>query len=713
MLEKSLIKKSEVRKAPVTKSAALELFIELVIQDAHEYKTNRMYNIPDNIAPGARKALNDLNKLYKEKDIIIRPFDKGTGFFILNKEDYIERTLRLLSNTETYEIVNEETAATKAITEVEKWTKVFKKEKGVTENIVKCITPNIEVQNPGNIYINLKAHKPPLYPGRLITTGCNSYIENLSALTAHELKKVEIPYALMDTPHFLRKVDDLNDSGILEGKNIIHVSVDVVDMFPSIPKEFGMQECSKQLDKRTNPIFSTKCITSAIEITLNNNIGKFNDTTYRQKKGTAMGPKNACDYADAAMNYIDQAVHGNNPACASYKVKPIFWGRFRDDIYMPWIESKEKLLEFEQWINMIHPNLKFTFECSENGVEFLDLFVYSKDNKIHTKLYSKKSDTHSYLIPTSSHKFHVVKNIPYNTARRVLQNNSEKSNYETDKNTYINYLIDRGYRDEFVQESFAKIEEMDRITLYSKKDKNEQTICTPLVIDNNPALPPMNKIINKHKYILKLNKELNKTIKPENIFVSYRSNKTIKDMLIHNKLRNKNVTEENIDVGCYKCKTCYLCKWYMNETKTVTSYHTNQIFRIKSKITCDTKCVIYLVDCDIHKVSYVGYTTGNMKSRFSNDKSHIKAKKCTCEKVTHLINENHDLDFSNFKKYDESLSKCVSVTLIEKVKGINENDDILAKEAKCEKREMYWQRQLKTLTVYGGLNKRDGKKYST
>ena len=118
------------------------------------------------------------------------------------------------------------------------------------------------------------------------------------------------------------------------------------------------------------------------------------------------------------------------------------------------------------------------------------------------------------------------------------------------------------------------------------------------------------------------------------------------------------------------------------------------------------------MDCDKHKVSYVGYTTGNMKSRFSNDKSHIKAGKCTCEKVTHLIKENHDLDFSNFKNYDESLSKCVAVTVIEKVKGINENDSILVKEAKCEQRESYWQRQLKTLTVYGGLNKRDGKKYT-
>ena len=57
--------------------------------------------------------------------------------------------------------------------------------------------------------------------------------------------KVDLEYRLMDSPHFLRKIDELNESGLLLNKDIIHVSVDVVNMFPNIPKEFGMQECKK------------------------------------------------------------------------------------------------------------------------------------------------------------------------------------------------------------------------------------------------------------------------------------------------------------------------------------------------------------------------------------------------------------------------------------------------------------------------------------
>ena len=171
-------------------------------------------------------------------------------------------------------------------------------------------------------------------------------------------------------------------------------------------------------------------------------------------------------------------------------------------------------------------------------------------------------------------------------------------------------------------------------------------------MDNNSALPPMSKIINKHKYIINKSPQLKKIINPDNIFVSHRSNKTIKEKLICNKLRSQQSQEvdtASVNAGCVKCDKCYLCRWYVKETKEFTSYHTNQVFRIKDNITCEDKYVIYLVDCDFLQVSYVGYTTVNMKSRFSNDKSHVKKNKCTCEKVTHLIKEKHDLDFSKVR----------------------------------------------------------------
>ena len=113
---------------------------------------------------------------------------------------------------------------------------------------------------------------------------------------------------------------------------------------------------------------------------------------------------------------------------------------------------------------------------------------------------------------------------------------------------------------------------------------NTKVQCTPLVMDTNPALPNMSYILNKHKYILELDEETKDIIPGSSIFVSNRGAKNINDILIHSKL--KPINNEDDESGCIKCsaKRCYLCKNYLNETKTVTSHHTSQVFQIESVV---------------------------------------------------------------------------------------------------------------------------------
>ena len=92
----------------------------------------------------------------------------------------------------------------------------------------------------------------------MISTGCASAIKNLSVLTAHEVTKVELDFAVRDTMtnHILCKLDEikLNDSGILnEIESVIHVSFDfdIEAMFPSISKDVRLQQCRKHLIQDT------------------------------------------------------------------------------------------------------------------------------------------------------------------------------------------------------------------------------------------------------------------------------------------------------------------------------------------------------------------------------------------------------------------------------------------------------------------------------
>ncbi len=514
---------------------------------------------------------------------------------------------------------------------------------------------------------------------------------------------------------------------------MIHVAIDISNMFTNIPRDMGIRQCTKHLNERSrdNQLFSTDCIIKALEITLDYNIASFNGTTYRQVRGAAMGPKNSCEYADCAMDEIDVLVNGDSvqhgPPC-----KPAFWGRLRDDIYMAWTGTIDELSKFMEWLNGIHPNLVFTYDYSKDGVEFLDTFVYTVGSVVHTKLYSKPSDTHCYLIPTSCHRSHVLKNIPYGVARRVRQNNSEDSNFLEQREVSTQHLLERGYHPDLINSAFDKYSDIaGREELYSLKEKNEKAnSCIPMVMDHNPALPNMGSIIHRHKHLLSLDPDLSSLVRPDGVFVSYRKNKTIGDMLVHNRYRASDNQRKEIEtivhhepdadlsvpreaallagvIGCHACGKCYVCKQkFLSPCAQFTSYHSEQIFTISKKLNCQSTNLIYLIECNTCKQSYIGYTTTNLPKRFSNHKSHIKKGIKSCKLVNHFIEVDHSLDFSTNETFNSTLSAHVSIIIVDSVdlSSCTSNEE---RERVMEAREGFYQTQLKTLERYGGMNTLD------
>ena len=63
-------------------------------------------------------------------------------------------------------------------------------------------------------------------------------------------------------------------------------------------------------------------------------------------------------------------------------LKPYIWGRYIYDIFLIWEHGKESLKLFLAKIKKIHPTIKFTADWSCNSVNFLDVKVIIKDEKI-------------------------------------------------------------------------------------------------------------------------------------------------------------------------------------------------------------------------------------------------------------------------------------------------------------------------------------------
>ena len=82
----------------------------------------------------------------------------------------------------------------------------------------------------------------------------------------------------------------------------------------------------------------------AIKITLDCNNSLFNNKYHYQSQGTAMGPHNACSYADLAMKEIDHKIlYHDRP---NDLVFPPDWSRFHDDCFSLWFGRYDDLYLF-------------------------------------------------------------------------------------------------------------------------------------------------------------------------------------------------------------------------------------------------------------------------------------------------------------------------------------------------------------------------------
>ena len=182
---------------------------------------------------------------------------------------------------------------------IEKW-----HSKNVLDNKWKTLI-TLFSSTAGKMYGNVKTHKEN-NPVRVITSGCNTAVENLPIFVENVLVELasKLPSRIKDTCHMLEIIDDMNNS-ILSSSAIL-VSFDVVNMFPSIDNNMGIASVRKYLDERESKDLPTDCVIEALELCLSCNNSVFNDTNYLQTDGTAQGPHMSCSYTDIAMAYYDK-----------------------------------------------------------------------------------------------------------------------------------------------------------------------------------------------------------------------------------------------------------------------------------------------------------------------------------------------------------------------------------------------------------------------
>ena len=97
---------------------------------------------------------------------------------------------------------------------------------------------------------------------------------------------------------------------------------------------------------------------------------------------------------------------------------------------MKWTHIRETLEAFLETANSCHPTIRFTAEVSNDKHVFLDMMSHLADDKVAVDLYTKPTDSHQYLLPTSCHPPHCSKNIPYSLALHIRRICSDDETFE-------------------------------------------------------------------------------------------------------------------------------------------------------------------------------------------------------------------------------------------------------------------------------------------
>ena len=218
----------------------LESYRSTIIHNTlKEIKKSNKKHIKKNLK---KEELAAITTLRNNKEVVIKPEDKGGNIVIMNREDYIKEGLRQLSDHNHYEVLNEDPTLNynnqihQVLQQAVNLDIIDEKMKKTLYNK----TPRIS-----NFYMLPKIHKIG-DPGRPIVNGIGSITEKISAYIDEEIRQLvpRIPSYLKDTSHLIN---------ILQGKKLaptdILLTIDVKSLYTNIPHNEGIQALNRNWKK--------------------------------------------------------------------------------------------------------------------------------------------------------------------------------------------------------------------------------------------------------------------------------------------------------------------------------------------------------------------------------------------------------------------------------------------------------------------------------
>ena len=583
----------------------------------------------DNMSPEERTAMGELQERVRKKEWAVRPADKGGGITVEKYCDLKEDGFKELQDETTFE-KRERSGLERISKEVEEKLKDMRSREVITQKMREFMSAKNKKE--GTMKINRKVHKKTKengrHPTRVYISGIGTPTEGIAGLVETELQEgVEKQKSyVQDTADFLRRLEEVQELQ----KDEFMFTMDVVALYPSVPREKTKEAMRENLDKRQVKKIPTEDLIELGEMVLRSNEFSFEGERYVQKEGTAIGSKMGKNYACTYMGVWEDEVQ--EKAERELGKRPKVWYRFVDDVWGIWQGSKEEFERFVEIGNSHEERIKVTYEVCEKESIFLDVKVTKMDGgKLKTELYVKPTDRTRYLHQDSDHPGHVKEGIAKGQFRRLRRICSEEEDYWKYGEMVEKKLTSRGYGENQVRRQMRETFKMGRKEALKRVDKKKDKRVN-FVITHSGYLPNVNRILKRHSHYLEED-GLDQFIK-ELPRLSLRRGKNIGDLVVNAKGREEKRGSGPCGNGCKLCG-------HMRNTDKVKDKDGKEL-DLGTKIDCRTVGVIYGMHCrKCDKIVYVGKTKNRLSERFNGHRADMRMEDSS-KPAFHFKREGHE-----------------------------------------------------------------------
>lgn len=548
-----------------------------------------------------------LKQLMNNKNIVLKPADKGSAVVIMSRDQYLWEAYNQLNNSNYYTKLSKPIYLD-TVPMIKKILDTLKDKKFINHKQHTYLKGNPTIR-PRRFYLLPKIHKDPdkwsvphlIPPGRPIVSDCDSESYKTAEFVDYFLTPISNKHKsyVKDTYDFIDKIKQ----AVIPSTAYLF-TMDIESLYTNIETETGLQAVKALFHKHPDRKRPEKEILQLLEINLTRNDFEFNSEFFLQIKGTAMGKKFAPAYANIFMAVWE------DEALAKCHKKPLHYVRYIDDIFGIWPHTTQDFLEFANILNTHHRSIKLKFQLDQDSINFLDTTVYKgptfhQTGKLDIKVYFKDTDTHALLHKNSFHPKHTFKGLVKSQLLRFHRICTQKTDFLHASKVLFTALRDRGYSRPFLRKCYKTFLDTTPILVHS---------IIPCVTTFSSMSVNLNrKIKNNFETIV----HSNGFLQDHKVISAQRRNKNLRDYLVHAKLKPF-FTKKPQDYG-----------EFFQRTKLVCDSQKQKWFTTQQGISPKTQNCVYLIWCSKCQLKYVGETGNTITTRMTQHRYNIKNKKQT------------------------------------------------------------------------------------